>query len=154
MTNTSTHFSITRHALIAVALSLALPACSTTEDGGSSAGDQELSIEGEWLDQYMTTHMVDENTWETSDDYGASALYLIEFIDEEGEYVVAQNDSGNEYYAGLYSRFDWMWDGDALFYCQTAFDAESADAADSASGSDRGDPATGCSGFSWTHMNP
>ena len=67
--------------------------------------------------------------------------------------LVAQNDSGNEWSADLWSRFDWTENEAGLWYCQTAYGAESEEAAMMTEAPDATDPAnSGCGSFSWSKL--
>ena len=68
----------------------------------------------------------------------------------------AQNDAANMFNPGLYSRFDWVVDGEDVFVCQAAFDKATAQDAAAVAPSDDSDPLNGgCGGmFPWTQLLP
>lgn len=45
-------------------------------------------------------------------------------------FLVAQNDESNPFNGGKYSRFDFIRDGDYVYYCQTGYAEETAEAAE------------------------
>jgi hypothetical protein len=110
-----------------------------------------LSIGGVWTDAWGGSHFIDAFAWR----YEFTVYSVTEANDAEG-WLVAQNAATNEWNPGLWSRFDWTWDGDGLlWYCQTAYAAESEEAARATPAADPADPGTtGCGGFSWTSMSP
>ena len=112
---------------------------------------EALDIEGSWSDEWDTYYEVTAFEWLTSSDWGSS-LYHITAASNEGGWIVAQNDEYNDYSPSLWSKFQWTWDDDgALYYCQSAYDAETeADAA--AVSADAGDLAGGCGGYGWSWL--
>ena len=140
--------------LLCMSLALATLAC---DPGESESGDEtetetggELGLEivGSYTDEYGDTHEITEDTWTN-----AAGSFAIAEYKNEADWLVAQNDEANEFNPGLWSRFDWAWDGDTLYYCQSVYDAETID--DAVEGSaDATDLMTGCGGFAWTNMTP
>lgn len=140
---------------------------SGTSDGGTDTGDTGtgtgdtgsdsggLEIAGSWIDDYGMAHEITESAW-SQESTGFSALFHVESFDNDADFLVAQNDAANDYNADLFSRFDWVEDGDGqLWYCQGVFDAATAADAESAPAPDRADPATtGCGGFPWSKLDP
>jgi hypothetical protein len=124
---------------------------------GDSTGAAGLEIAGEWLEEFSPgegiTHSIDETTWAQVADFG-TAVFHVDGYDNAARFVVAQGDAANEFYADLYSRFDWTWDGDALYYCTAVFDAATAQAALAAPPTDPSDLAMGCGGFPWSALVP
>ena len=154
---------------LSIGLSLSLiVACGdmdTTETNNSSSGDgteitgdtnttteeipQDLTLAGTYVDNWGTEHTIDNDLWVQ----GSSAFQIISYDNESGT-LIAQNDSSNEYNPNLWSRFDWATVDGQLWYCQTAYAAESEDAAVSTPEADASAPAeAGCGGFSWTQLN-
>ena len=110
--------------------------------------DEALSIRGEFVDNYGTDHMITQSTW-----VSGSSIFAITYLSNDDQMLVAQNDSGNAWSADLWSRFDWTENEDGLWYCQTAYGAESEEAAMNTEAADASDPANGgCSGFSWSKL--
>lgn len=126
-------------------------------EGSESTGAAGLELAGTWLEEFSPgmgiTHVIDESTWEQQADFG-DALFHVSTFDAAARTLVAQGDATNEFFPDLYSRFDWTWDGDALYYCTAVYDAATAEDAAAASASDPGDLATGCGGFPWSLLLP
>jgi hypothetical protein len=110
---------------------------------------EPLAINGSWVDDYAYSHVIAQTTWTNGD-----SVFHVSQFDNQAEYLVAQNDAANAWNPDLWSRFDWTWDVDQLYYCQIAYDAASESDALAATGADRADLATGCGGFSWSQLNP
>ena len=74
-------------------------------------------------------------------------------FDNDANYIVGQNDSVNSYAPDKWSRYDWTVDAEGtLWYCNTAYDAETEEDALAAS-ADASDPATsGCGTFPWSSL--
>ena len=145
-----TAFLRSASAALIISCSLGLVACS--DDGGSEAGDETggegLEIVGEYIDNFMTAHSISEDEWSF-----AGSVFAIAEYDNDAMYVVAQNGEANDFNPGLWSRFDWAWDGEQLYYCQSVYDGPTIEDA-RAGGADAGDLAMGCGGFAWTMLNP
>ncbi|MFM2162542.1 MAG: hypothetical protein RLZZ383_2054 [Pseudomonadota bacterium] len=114
-----------------------------------------LSVSGTWADSWGSQHLIDPFSW-TMTDGAATSRFHIAVVDDVAGWVVAENDLGNAYNAGAWSRIEWYWDSlGALLMCQSTYDATSKDAALAAPLADRSDVlAGGCGGFAWTAMTP
>jgi hypothetical protein len=125
----------------------------TTDSSSTETEGDSLAIVGVYIDSWGTDHDIGEATWTQA---AGSTVFHITQYDNAEAWVVAENDAANDWNAGLWSRFDWTWDGDGrLWYCQVAYDATSEDAALTAAAPDPSDPgASGCGGFSWTELIP
>ncbi|MBU1430740.1 hypothetical protein KKF91_09315 [Myxococcota bacterium] len=122
-------------------------------EGIDAGGEAGLAIAGAWHDGFMP-HDITAEAWRMGEGADISVFH-IEVIDEVGEHLVALGDANNAWNPGLYSRFDWAWEGEALYYCQIIFDAETLEAARAASGADRADlMGAGCGGFPWSALTP
>jgi len=124
--------------------------CGSTDDGGvegEPGEDAQLEITGTYVDDFMGTHQVTDELW-TQGDY----VFHIQSFDNEADYLIAQNDAGNEYNPELWSRFDWHEEASQLYYCQSAFDAPSAAEAEGAS-ANTGDLMAGCGDFAWSTLS-
>lgn len=134
---------------------------SGTADGDSgtndSTGSGTLEIAGEWLEELSPgmaiTHVIDEVRWDQLADFG-DAIFHVALYDDAERYVVAQGDGANEFSPGLWSRFDWTWDGEDLYYCTAVYDAATAEEALAAPASEPDDLAMGCNGFPWSPLVP
>lgn len=119
-----------------------------TDDTGTDTGDDVLDIVGEYTDEWGDMHTIDAASWTN-----AAGVFHIDQWDDEAMWLVAQNDEANEFSPGLWSRFDWVWSNDDLYYCQSVFDGETVEVA--LAGSANGDDIMlGCGGFAWTSLTP
>jgi hypothetical protein len=127
---------------------------SATDD---STGAMALEIAGEWFEEFAPgdgiAHSIDETRWEQVASFG-TAVFHVEGYDNEARMVVARGDAANEFNPDLYSRFDWTWDGDDLYYCTAIFDAATPEDALDAPPSDPGELEMGCGGFPWSALVP
>jgi hypothetical protein len=109
---------------------------------------EPLALRGEYGDSWGGEHTITQSTW-----VSGSASYTISQFDNDAQFLIAKNSEENEYSPGLWSRFDWTSADGALWYCQTAYDAESEEAALATQAADPANPAeTGCGGFGWTQL--
>jgi len=113
----------------------------------SPALDSEISVVGVYEDDFGSSHSVSDDAWVSGD----SRFEVVDFSDP-GRFIIAENDDDNEYNPGLFSRFEWTYDGDDLFYCQSVYDAESEAEARSAERADADDLSSGCGGFAWSQL--
>jgi hypothetical protein len=114
-----------------------------------------LAIVGTYTDDYATDHLVTSTTWTQSSSYGTSVFDISQY-DNEAEFLVAQNDAGNDYYPDLWSRFDWTTYQGELYFCQGTYDAASeADALATPRATAMDPTAVGsCGTFSWSRLVP
>ena len=122
------------------------------EDGGVDAGDTSMDgieIAGSYTDDFGGTHVISSEDW-LQENGGGTSTFAILTYDNETDTAIAQNGSDNPFSADLFSRFDWLVDGSTLYICQTAYDAETAEAADAVTPADSTDLTGGCSGFAWS----
>jgi hypothetical protein len=136
---------------------LTLAAC--TDDGSSmdsetgsetdeTGGEMAVAIVGTYMDEFGDTHMISETEWTNS-----AGSFAISQWDNDEMWLVAQNAETNMYNPGQWSRFDWTWDGEQLYYCQSVYDGTTID--DALAGSaDASDLLMGCGMFAWTRLNP
>jgi hypothetical protein len=133
---------------------VAAPGDDAAAPGGDAAAEP-LGLIGSYTDAWGTAHEISAASWTQTYPGSAPMVFHVAQFDNAAGWVVAQNDAANEFSAGLWSRFDWLRDGDALWYCQSAYDAASEEAAVAAPAADRADPASsGCGGFGWTNLTP
>lgn len=132
---------------------LATPAADISSPGTGCGGFSwsvlraPLSISADYDDAWGGHHVVDAFDWRQ--DFGG---YRITRADDAAQWVVAQNASDNSWNPDLWSRFDWAWQDDELYYCQTAYDKASEADALATPAADASDIAGGCGGFSWTEL--
>jgi hypothetical protein len=141
----------------------------TTEDTGETEIDVFTHI-GTYTDAFGGEQIITEETWTS----GSLVFHVSQFNNDEN-WLIAQNDSefrsqycsdwtlytqeecegAGETWTDLadkWSRFDIATPADGgMYYCQTAYDAETEDDALAAS-ADATDLAAGCNGFSWSEM--
>ncbi|MEQ9279841.1 MAG: hypothetical protein RLN83_10095 [Balneola sp.] len=76
----------------------------------------------------------------------------------DDQYFIAQNDSLNSYDPNLYSRIDWVeFENMATYewgFCLSAYNAATADSAETVNVVDRSNPKTGCNGYPFSRMKP
>jgi hypothetical protein len=144
----------TRFAITTI-LTLLLAACEDSpstddETDSETGGDMSLAIAGSYEDEYGDMHTISETEWTISPSAG---IFVISQWNNDEMWLVAQNHETNMYNPGLWSRFDWAWDAEQLYYCQSVFDGATID--DALAGSaDAGDlTGMGCNGFPWTRLN-
>ncbi|MEZ4236042.1 MAG: hypothetical protein R3F59_07755 [Myxococcota bacterium] len=149
-----------RATLLLLLLSAALAGCpaakgTDTADTGAQTAALPLEIVGSYTDAFGTTHDIDEDAWvQTYPGYDPLRFEVAWWDNAEGR-LVAHNDPANAYAGDLWSAFDWTWTADDhLYYCQSAFDADSEDAAGAAPAADADDLDAGCGGFAWTDLTP
>ena len=107
-----------------------------------------LEIRGEYGDSWGGEHTITQTAW-----VSGSSSYAISQFDNEQQFIIAQNGEDNAYNPSLWSRFDWAKVDGKLWYCQTAYSAESEEAALATAAADATDPSEGgCGGFSWTQL--
>jgi hypothetical protein len=113
-------------------------------------------IVGTYTDNWDFTHVIGETTWtqESADDPPTVKTWEYAVVDNEADFLVAQNGPDNEMHAGLWSRFDWtVTDGDRLWFCQVAFDANTMEDALNVPAPNREDPEThGCGDWGWSEL--
>ncbi len=128
------------------------------DDDSAPADDDDavpgpLELIGSYLDGWGSFHVVTAETWHTGL-APTDSVYLISQYDNDAGWVVAQNGEDNAFFPEAWSRFDWTTVDGQLYFCTTAYDAGTEQAALDADAPDATDPsASGCCGFSWTAMN-
>ena len=126
---------------------------SENDDDADTEEEGPLEIIGRYIDTYETAHVITETDWMMkSATYGVS-IYKISQYSNKNDFIIAQNDESNGYAPEKWSRFDYTEKNGDLYYCQTAYDAETEEAALATPAADKTDPATtGCGGFAWTKL--
>lgn len=137
-----------------------------------------IALVGNYEDNFGGSHTITPSLWQM----GGSVFHLLEFSNGQ-RWAVALNDCANPYNPGSYSRFDWMilpggdgGDGAAgaagapgaagaagaggagaesgrVYFCQTGYNLESAEAARELEAANTADLAKGCSGFPWSVLS-
>ena len=151
-----------------VLLSLpALTGCSGILDESGETGTQEtgeapppeaLAIAGTYGEDWDgdgtsdSTHVLTDSQWTMTSEFGVSAFLVAQFSNEQAM-LVAQNDASNDFAPEKWSRFDWALDGETLWFCQSAFEAETEDDALATAAANSDDPAaSGCGEFAWSQL--
>jgi hypothetical protein len=120
---------------------------SATDDTSTDTNPVGLEIVGEWETSWGATYVITDTSW-VADKYS----YAITVYDNDADYFVAQNADTNFLDPGLWTRFDWTWDGDALYYCELVGNAASQAEAEAATEADRADLVEGCGGGNWLSL--
>jgi len=118
-----------------------------------TAGQGDLAIAGVWTDGFGT-HTIDD-AWTQDYGDGSPLIFVFDAYSNVDRWAVAQNDSDNAFNPDLFSRFEWTWtDEGTLAFCQSVFDAATADEARDAERANAGDLDAGCAGFAWSTLDP
>ena len=65
---------------------------------------------GDWVDEWGTEHSIDSESWNEN---------TITHYDNHDGWAVAQNSDDDQYSPGLWSKYDWTWESEELYYCQS-----------------------------------
>ena len=117
------------------------------EGGAGGAGAGSLTLEGSYTDNWSGSHVITSTSWSQG-----SSVYYFSSIDEQAGWAVARNSQTNSWYPCLWSRFDWARVSGKLYFCQTAYNAASEEAALSTPAASSANLSTGCGGFSWSEL--
>jgi len=109
---------------------------------------------GNFEDDYEIYYSMSDSVFKMN---SGTKFHIVKWNSEE-QYFIAENDSSNEFDAGLYSRIDWMkfenMDPYEWGFCLTAYKSVSPDSAEAVLPADRLNPRTGCNGFPFSRMKP
>lgn len=123
--------------------------CDAPEAYGGAGGAASPELEGEFTTSYGSSFDVGDGLI----DQGFAKYHIVSF-DNEARTIIAQNDEGNAYFPCLFSRFDWHSEQGTIYYCQSAYAAESAQAAMMTTPADSSSLEAGCGGmFPWTTLS-
>lgn len=119
----------------------------STDDGSTTAADA-IEIAGSWTDGFGN-HDITDTAWIST--FGRDVFpYTISQYDNDADFAIAQDDG-----TGTWTRYDWIFLDEELWYCTTAFGLESEDDAVSTPAADATDPASGgCGDFPWSALTP
>lgn len=131
------------------------PSSEEPSDESSDEPSQEpLEIAGSYIDNTSTEHVITQNSWLF--DYGAGEQYFyhITQYDNAMQYVIAENSENNGIAeAGFWSRFDWTYQDNHLWVCQTTSNAATEAAALSTETPDKSNPGEeGCRNYGWLRL--
>lgn len=125
---------------------------------GCKAADSESSIlpDGSYTDNWGDTHVFTSTLWEQTYSYdGSIGTYAVVKANASGKYIIYQNDAGNDYNPSKFSRLDFAQDtNEDLYYCQIAYNKDSATEAEAMIDADANDLTSGCDGNPWTKLIP
>ncbi len=129
-----------------------------TQETGESPPTQTLAIAGTYVEDWDgdgssdSTHVLTDSEWTMTSEFGVSAFLVAQFSNEQAM-LIAQNAGSNSYAPDKWSRFDWSLDGATLWFCQSAFEAETEDDALATAAANSDDPASsGCGEFAWSQL--
>jgi hypothetical protein len=131
---------------------------SATGDDDSSTGEPPSPIVGDWTEMFpggggLQMHTITEETWTMESRFGTGVFHIEEW-QHDVERLVAQNDEANAFFPGLWSKFEWTFLDDSLWYCQSGYDGASLEDAWDTPGANADDLETGCGGFPWSELTP
>ena len=106
----------------------------------------QIDVMGSYVDNLGNNHVISSFLWTS----GESISAISTSSNEEG-WAVAKNDSGNTYNPDLWSKFEWYYTTESVYYCQSSIDSADAETAQAVM-ADRTDLETGCVGFSWNTL--
>jgi len=115
---------------------------------GGDKKSEPLEIVGTYQDDYQGTHVITEDLW----DQGSMGKFHIVRYDNEKDFLIAQNDAQNAFAPGKWSRMDWVWADGELYFCQIAYDKNSAEEAEAVTTANPEDLTAGCNGFPWSKL--
>ncbi|MGI9628748.1 MAG: hypothetical protein ACR2QM_18075 [Longimicrobiales bacterium] len=137
--------------VLAVAVALALGACSGREDL-SALSEPPAFLVGEFIDDYGSRYSIRPDVWthHPHASYNVVAWYI------DDQFAVARNDPENPGDGNLWTRIDWVQlDGSDEYrwaYCYSTYDAATQAEAVAAVPAVRATPRTGCGGFPFSRM--
>jgi len=127
---------------------------SVNDNDETNDEDQIEEIEtheliGRYSDSWGGPHIISNTVW---DQGGMMGRFNISGFDSENKVIIAQNDANNEFSAGKWSRFDYLFDALKVYVCQIVYDKNTMQEAIDSDTADRADLAAGCNGFGWTEL--
>lgn len=123
----------------------------TDTDTDTDVVADELAIQGAFVDQFFYTYEIDATSW---DFYGSGTPGTITSWDNDAGWFVGQNSAKDKYNPDLWSRVDFVADGEGWLLCQIGFAAKTEADAIAAKPADATDVAKGCNGFPWSELRP
>ena len=117
---------------------------SAMEPSTEDTENVSLVIEGDWEDAFGDLHSITQQEW-----INPTGVFNITQFDNDAGWLIAQNDAGNPFNAGKYSKFEWLDDNQGQsFFCQSVFEANTEGEAATIS-ADRDNLETGCREMGW-----
>ena len=136
------------------ATALAVFAAVVLAGCASDDGQGQLEIAGNYMDNFGSSHTITQTEWD--DGFG---IFHILTYSNAADFLVARNDSGNAFNPDLFSRFNWVFFQNDLYYRQSPNDAPTEAEAGATDTADRTDPPNGGCGlpdfdFPWSLLTP
>lgn len=124
---------------------------------GTQNSDPEISAL--YIDNFAGWHSIGAEAW-LSFSSGPQLIFSLCNVDNDKNFLIAENNAGNQFNPSKFSRFEWFGNNGQLFYCQQVYDANTAgDAADfskfpAANTSNPNDQGCGANGqFAWSQLS-
>jgi hypothetical protein len=131
-------------------LAIFITACFSVHK--TSAQKMPVWITGRFTDDYGSRYTINDSLFIMD----SSIRYHVLEWNEQGQYILAQNDLSNKTDKGLFTRIDYMrFNGMEPFtwgYCFTIFNAPDRQAALQKAAADRANPRKGCNGYPFSRM--
>ena len=131
---------------------------SENDDDADTEEEGPLEIIGRYIESsefLEALHVITETDWTMKSATYGTSIYKISQYSNKNDFIIAQNDASNGYAPEKWSRFDYTEKDGELYFCQTAYEAETEDAALATPAADKTDPATkGCGDYDspWTKL--
>jgi hypothetical protein len=137
----------------ALALTVALTtACAPVSTPSVPTATPPTLLLGEFVDDYGSRYTVSTTEWF----HHPAITYRIVTWNLDKQYAIAQNAPTNFRSAGLWTRIDWMrLEGMEPYewaFCLSAYEAQTAEAAEATEIARRDTPKSGCNGFPFSRM--
>ncbi len=98
---------------------LLLSGCTSIQDGKEYVKTiSDPSISGNYKDNYGNSQVIDSTRWVSSE----TSSFEYTLVDNLESYLIAKNNSNNQYNPNKYSRFEWANSNGKLWYCQQVYD--------------------------------
>jgi hypothetical protein len=128
------------------------------DDGGDAAVETDseplpdLEIVGTYVSDWGAEMTITNTEWLDVSASGTSR-FAIELYNNDADFLAAQNSAENDYFPSKWSRFEWTFDADVLYYCQILYEEGDLEAVSGAENlADSADLDAGCGGFSWSKL--
>lgn len=152
--------NLTKSLIVAAIALFGMPATTLSQAAATCEGVEgnDPEISAIYVDNFAGWHSVGGEAW-LSFGSGDQLVFSVCSVDNDNNFLIAQNASGNDFNPGKFSRFEWFGESGQLFYCQQVFDAATAaEAADftanpAANPSNANDEGCGANGqFPWSQL--
>lgn len=120
----------------------------------NNKAEEIFPLNGTYQDDYNTQYEMSSDQISMQFEDSNASLFDIYYVTLEQEFVIAQNGADNEFFPNVWSRFDWLTDEQGkLWYCQSAYDAISAEVAVQSPADRSNITVSGCGDFPWTLLS-